>query len=85
MAQCSVKDCREKGEYKPVLVLYAEGNNGTPAYASLNLPHCKQHVLSTTVKDLITDEGWEMIVSQFKNQGKIEPCRKRTQLQFIHY
>ncbi len=82
---CDRVDCHEPALWKPVLLLYAPAQYGKrpPVRGELNLALCTKHKEEATVADVLTDEGWQVIVELARKQGKVPPVRSRTRLEFV--
>ncbi len=50
---------------------------------NMGLSVCDKHSDTTTLDDIITDEGWARIRMEFFKRGKAMPERKHTQLTMV--
>lgn len=75
---CARRGCRNAGTHHPVLLLSPAAHatyEGPPAEAQLGILVCTQHQADTQAADLISDEGWAVIVGTFAAVGRAEPDR----------
>jgi len=79
---CERKGCNNVAVYRPCLVLRPWAD-AAPAKAVLDLPLCDECMVQTRPSDLITDEGWQAIVSQFEAAGNAIPDRALTEVEWV--
>lgn len=80
---CDRTGCHNKGEWYPVLLLYAPKilyPNAPPAPAKIFMSICSDCKEVIKVDDLISGPGWERIVAQFRKLKRVEPNRLHTKL-----
>jgi hypothetical protein len=88
---CGRKDggeaCPNPGIWQPVLLIYAPYIHGfnEPVRAALGLAVCGEHKDSAVVADFLSDEGWAQIADGFRQIGRVDPDRRRTQLAWRSY
>lgn len=83
MRTCMRTGCDGSAVATPELRWWAGGwpkGSHPPAVASLGLFVCATHRESTTVADLVTDEGWNAIVAATLRAGLARPSRASIEL-----
>lgn len=81
-AKCAWGECPKPSELHPHLILRPpDGLQGT-AEAHLSLGVCAEHA-TTNIDDLVSDEGWAVLVATFRETGRIEPERSKTEVQWL--
>jgi hypothetical protein len=77
--------CKNVAVRAPCLVFYAHKKHGEhpPARAHVGIAVCGECSKTMTVKDVLTDEGWETLAMNFRKVGKAVPDRSRTELEWV--
>jgi len=81
---CDREGCYGAAEFKVGMLFRApeEYKDAPPATARTSLCVCADCRANLVPTDLITDEGWALVATQFKLLGKICPARELTVLTF---
>lgn len=78
---CDRKDCREPAVWRLSVVLYAgdDERRRFPGRARTELVVCRGHA-RLGVADVVSEAGWEQIVSGFLKAGRVPPRKAATQV-----
>ncbi len=82
MNRCQRKGCTNEATLLPSMKFYAD-RDSLPATSVAQLPTCQQCADKIDLDDLITDEGWEMVVQAFRRVGRVDPVRSLTEVGFV--
>lgn len=83
---CSRISCENEARWYPVMLFYAPRRvfpHAPPARAVVGVAVCDDHKEIVTLRDLLSDEGWQQILAGFARAGKAQPDRLATRLEFI--
>ncbi len=77
---CDRKDCGNVVAWSPGMLVYAKTDKDRkhPLVSQTILAICEEHKAETTVDDVLTDEGWEIICVMLAKLGKCPPKRSWT-------
>lgn len=79
--KCQRIGCDKSALWRPVLLVTPDGAHYAEGH--LNLVVCGDHKMQIKAEDLITDEGWKMIVAGLLVSGKAEPKRELTKVKWV--
>lgn len=81
--RCGWVDCAELSELHPHLILRPpDGVPGGEAEAHMSLGVCAKHA-TTNIDELVSDEGWAVLCETFRQVGRVEPERSKTEVRWL--
>ena len=83
MFKCQREGCENEGKYEPVILLYADTEHAPIEWKYLGLYACEECRSKLKIEDFIpSDTEWKRIVLHVVMQGKKEPDRGLTELEW---